>query len=70
MANKRLMAVVGGRQIRMPNILAFSSKNGHRLIALHEGILEKIFTCKMLDLWSKQSDHDIANLEMWVIMQI
>ena len=32
---------VDGRQIKMPNILAFSSKNGQRLIALLEGILEK-----------------------------
>ena len=31
---------VAGRQIKMPNILAFSSKNGQRLIALLEGILE------------------------------
>ena len=32
---------VDGRQIKMPNILAFSSKNGQRLIALLEGILDK-----------------------------
>ena len=62
---------VAGRQIKMPNILAFSSKNGQRLIALLEEILEKkIFTCKMLDFWSKQFDHDIANLEMRVIMHL
>ena len=37
---------VAGRKIKMPNILALSSKNGQRLIALLEGILEKKYFLK------------------------